>query len=160
MTPIEQIKAEILRLKEIQQAEAVLHPQTIRAVVAKFTNENLDKILSFIESLEKEQDVDLEKAIDDYVEQEGLVNIPQIEPIARHFYALGKNAKDNAPKIKGWVARDECLCFFQGEKPKLSEKNGLWHNTEYDPIYLDESLFPDIQLENSPVEFELTIHRV
>lgn len=71
-----------------------------------------------------------------------------------------KKYTEGLPTIKGWVARDECLCFFQGEKPQLSKETKLWHTTEYDPIYLDESLLQDVQLENSPVEAELTIHRV
>ena len=65
-----------------------------------------DEFLSFIESLEKEQDVDLEKEYESFVTSDTvyskLMNGIVGKSIARHFYNLGLNAKDNAPTIKGW----------------------------------------------------------
>ena len=62
------------------------------------------QILSFIESLEKEQDVDLEKEVIRYKvpfsDDREYLNETTLDAIARHFYELGLNAKENAPKIK------------------------------------------------------------
>lgn len=55
MTTKELIRAEIERLKEKLHAEYVLHRHTIKAVVSKLSIDNLDSLLSFIDSLQQGQ---------------------------------------------------------------------------------------------------------
>lgn len=54
-------------------------------------------LLSFIESLEKEPEVDLEKELDRYLrgefQQTAGGNFNNYIQVARHFYELGKNAR-------------------------------------------------------------------
>lgn len=162
MTQIEQIKAEIERLKK----EFCDNPsfRTVRSETAK---EFSDKLFSFIESMEKEQEVNLEKEIIRYKvpfsDDREYLNETTLDAIAHHFYELGLNAKDNAPKIKGWVARDfpspgdnGQLHFFV-RRPE--RKDGYWHG-EFHTIYGIEKFFEELTFQDEPIEVELIIHRV
>ena len=179
---IEKILAEIERqIKEHKKALRKKDNTLVTEAMLKGSLSAYESLSRFIESLEKEQDVDFEKEEDWLFNNYGWECLEDIDTVvfAKHFYELGcrhaavlyddieyerqrrqEEEKSEIPTIKGWVARDECLCFFQGEKPQLSKETKLWYNTEYEPIYLDESLLQDVQLENSPVEVELTISRV
>ena len=98
-------------------------------------------LLSFIESLEKdtkESDVSLDTA--------------------QYFYDLGRRHSDNAPKIKGWVARCKSgeLSLYHS-KP---ERDGNSWDGLYFMCRIDRNNFPDLKWEDEPIEVELEIHRV
>ena len=90
---IEKVKAEIERLKREE-----LTRNDIGAITGKHFVIDADVLLSFIESLEKEQDVKFET---EYVKFSNDVDADNPLPIdladykdfARHFYELGKNTK-------------------------------------------------------------------
>lgn len=123
----------------------------------------LNELLSFIESLEKEQDVDLEKELEDwrhkhfkgkrdgdysgeYLERESQLSI------ARHFYELELKAKENVPTIKGWVARD------------IHGTLRLYGNDAADGMGIRTGELPspykELTAKDDPIGVELTIHRV
>ena len=56
-----------------------------------------------------------------------------------------------------YIARDECgsLCIHR-ERPKL-ETNGCWVSDDF--WQLEERDYPDVTLENSPMEVELVIKK-
>ena len=138
----------------------------------------LTQLLSFIESLEKEQDVGLEKEIEEYtLSCEGALEGQQgqswefdweditmvIDEAAHHFYELGLNSKSDTPKIKGWVARDqlEPMCKFHiGPKPKRFNEDGLRYWVGGICWNLPKDMFSDLKWEDEPVEVELIINRV
>lgn len=78
----DKIRAEIERLKEKLHAEYVLHRHTIKAVVSKLSIDNLDSLLSFIDSLQQEQpdNEDIDKVAQELYE---------------HFYELKR--RNNVP---------------------------------------------------------------
>ena len=84
MTQLEQIKAEIER-------RIALHKESNHGISIR--SEECKELLSFVESLEKEQDVDLEKEYERFVTSDPvysrLVNGIVGKAIARHFYELG-----------------------------------------------------------------------
>lgn len=51
-------------------------------------------LLALIESMDT-KDVDIERAIDDYVYKEGLVNCYEIGPIAKYFFELGLKTQNS-----------------------------------------------------------------
>lgn len=139
-------------------------------------SQELFELLCFIESLEKEQDVDLEKEIEEVAmgvsgcdfchESEMIEREEWCKKQFRHFYDLGINAKNNAPKIKGWVARNpNGEVFFSVKEPHQVQAPGkgqrphytIWDDEEHFQMYL-----PKIakQLPDEPIEVELTISRV
>ena len=131
------------------------------------------ELISFIKSLEKEQDVDLEKEIIRYKvpfsDDREYLNETTLDSIARHFYEFGLNAKENAPKIKGWVARDKGAksCCFYFNKPIRHTISWMDERGETG-VYDDDYVFlsdlhldiEDLKWEDEPIEVELTIHRV
>lgn len=121
-------------------------------------------LLSFIESLEKEQDVDLEKEMNRLVSLE-YNNSPDDKwemVIASHFYELGFNEKSDAPKIKGWVARDKSgdLYFFHYDCKPHRTDGVFYSECSEDVFHLDNSMFSEIDWQTEPIEVELTISRV
>lgn len=182
MTQIELIKQEIER--RIQNFSSLHNTAALKKddegmVRIDCALGQLRNILSFIESLEKEPEVDLEKELNEwrhehfkgkrdgdysgeYLERESQLSI------ARHFYKLGIYAKDNAPKIKGWVARDEdaTLNFFSSEcgdgEPIYDTESGTWGNATGEKIEIvhPSGAFGDLSFTDEPIEVELTIHRV
>ena len=183
MTQLEQIKAEIERrmLEDYNSGDNEID-EVAQGVCAG--------ILSFIESLEKEQDVDLDDEIDNFLYPKGFirkydgVHTPGVcwrdwkgkkyvnrnvtpddmRKYAHYFYDLGLNAKDSAPKIKGWVARDKDgeLSFFSEHPIRFEDCGTKWcvpgacivcH------LGFNES-FSDLKWEDEPIEVELTINRV
>ena len=97
MNYIEQIKAEIGRLKAIATHTSSISVEHYSKGYDEGQIDMCDLILSFIESLEKEQDVDLEKEYDRFVASDPvyrkLTNGIVGKSIARHFYELGLNAR-------------------------------------------------------------------
>lgn len=103
MTQIEKIKAEIERLIERAKAERILHPKTILAAKDYLLIEDYNKLLSFIESLEQEPAVDLEKEIQSFWNANALeyrlgriADINFLAYTARHFFELGLSARKEA----------------------------------------------------------------
>ena len=113
----------------------------------------------------KEQDVNFEKEEDWLFNHYGWECLEDMDTMvfARHFYELGLNSKTDAPKIKGWVARDENgeLNLFRS-KPYSDKSEGehYWRSSDYsDFLGIDSSLFPEIDFYE-PIEVELTFSRV
>lgn len=158
MTQIEKIKAEIERRMKINQWD-----ESEGSDVA-FSEDK--KILSFIESLEKEQDVSFESAWDAYAKTKGGGAITvNVKTLSKYFYELGCRHIENTPKIKGWIARDEngdLYAFVKKPERSLGEfelkDKTLWEDfTGNGSIRLPKELFPDITWESDPIEVELTI---
>ena len=178
MNQIELIKVEIKRLKK-------KYGQDSPYWGTGTTYDTLDNLLSFIESLEKEQDVDLEK---EYNEQWGgythdglsaTIDRAEFEQIARHFYELGcrhaavlyddiekerQRRCEKEPTIKGWVARDGVEDAFNGcglilHHSRPWRAGGEWSNRTI-AMHLPWEMFPDLKWADDPIEVELTIHRV
>ena len=168
MTQIQQIKAEIeRRIKIHQQNYKEFNDE--RFLIDECEDE---QILSFIESLEKEQGVDLEKEINEVWEHDKVLNPysydkgyelqldkTNLTNLAYHFYELGLNAKENTPKIKGWVARDKDIngLYFHTLLPKRKELNWISNGLMY---RFNPNLFPYLKWEDEPIEVELIINRV
>lgn len=118
---IEKIKAEIERQSERNTKLFQDGAISVEALTAR--DSQLMIIRTFIESLEKEQEVNLEKEIEDYYHTNlGFILSPVdtriiVEEIARHFYELGLNAKEKSenPTIRGWVARDKGAKWMAGQ---------------------------------------------
>ena len=160
MNQIELIKKEIeRRYNDNLKAEEMAHTGHFGSAA----KEDYD-LLSFIESLEKEQDVDLEKELEDwrhkhfkgkrdgdysgeYLERESQLSI------AHYFYELGLNSKIDVPKIKGWVARDKYTGHFI-----------IYNNSDCWGYGLDVINLPGdwrkIDATYEPIEVELTISQV
>ena len=82
----------------------------------------------------------------------------------RNGYIEALKEIESLPKIKGWVARDECGLWLYREKPyrvegtfcsHWSDKNGP--NSE---LSLDINIFPELTWEDEPIEIELIIRKV
>ena len=182
MTQLEQIKKEIERRIGLIEVSAIRVSEMNKMVHA------FRSLLSFIESLEKEQeytdyDIDgLEKQLDmwrhkhfkgardAYFAGEWLERGAQLE-IAKQFYKLGKTQSDMTEqefKIKGWVARERAgvcpnLCLYE-DKPER-EDNGygdlFWHSRAWtNSIRLKSEMFPELKWEDEPIEVELIINRL
>ena len=66
---------------------------------------------------------------------------------------------NNAPKIKGWVARDKdgILVFFLS----MPHRDGtMWIGSRKNEIVIDRKSFPDLKWKDEPIEVELIINRV
>lgn len=172
---IDKIKAEIERRKRqfrFACADDAFYHREKREMVVAY--EELDRLLSFIESLEQEQDSNLD--FQQFAkEMDAIFALPasqtkntEDEPlnweyvIAKHFYELGLNAKANVPKIKGWVARLKNGELELGSnKQRYYEFRGEMHIADEGPVMLiDKSLFPELHWLDEPIEVELTISRV
>lgn len=59
--------------------------------------------------------------------------------------------------MKLWIARDEdgILCLYES-KPYLDMDNE-WDSDDNDYLVIDESQFPEVTFENSPMEVELKL---
>ena len=106
--------------------------------------------------------------------------MPSFLDCARHFYELGKNAKENTLTIKGWVARDDdrTLTFFFSKPHRACYVNDeiyfeneledgmipwVWSalkNSNQEYILLPTTMFPDLKWEDEPIEVELTIDEI
>ena len=165
MTDTEKIKAEIERQSERNTKLFQDGAISVEALTAR--DSQLMIIRTFIESLEKEQDVDLEKEIEDYYHTNlGFILSPVdtriiVEEIARHFYELGLNAKEKFgnPTIRGWVARDDDLNHIHLFQNKPIRDRWDWHSG-CPALQLPDNFMPDLKWEDDPLEVELTIHRV
>ena len=125
------------------------------------------------ESLEKEQPQesnDIEESISNSVKELGGVHKLEdgvvwyrgrennIKELAKYFYELGLNTRDNATKIKGWVARDKdgCLYCYTSRPWRLDcdwRGNGA--------IFLkNKENFPDLKWEDEPIEVELIVRKI
>ena len=199
MTRIEQIKAEIERLKGQYKNESVF--RTVRTDTAK---EVLDNLLSFIESREKEpikkerkncngckycrimkdqsgwefhgcfggnykgkmtSSIDLCPLKEESLEKESKGDTT--EAYMKGFcdgVEAEKENDGNSPKIKGWVARDECEDILFGKglciHSRKPERNGDCWSAFTILMHLSWDMFPDLKWEDEPIEVELEIHRV
>ena len=165
MNQIDKILAEIERLKKNLPWGGSAGQLTMEC---NCKNEAYNEVLSFVESLEKEQNTPFESAWEEYAKSKGGGAITtNVKTLSKHFYELGCRHSDNAQKIKGWVARDRDGALFLHEKyPKrIKEEMELdgeicyWGNGGV-RHYIDRELFPDITWADNPVEYELTFHRV
>ena len=128
------------------------------------------ELLSFIESLEKEKDVDLEKEIEEVAmgvsgcdfchESEMIEREEWCKKQFRHFYELGLNAKTDTPKIKGWVARDKDGQLGVYDIPPVRGNICWYPQVRFENWVLPENAFPNLKWEDEPIEVELEIHRV
>ena len=178
MTQIEQIKAEIERLKRDNGKDG--RPSNITEMLCSH-------LLSFIELMEKEQEVNLDEEIDNYFYPPGFkrdldgvhiqgvcmrdwkgenkkwiekrLTANEIRDFARHFYELGCRKKDNAPKIKGWVARDKDGQGFVFRSMPFRSSNGKGWVGFYH-VVLQQDDFPEVTWEDEPIEVEFEIHKV
>jgi len=95
----EKLIAEIERLKERAQAERVLYPKTILAAKDYLLIQDYDNLLSFIASLQQEQqEVDLAEELTRFfsknpIPHEHITDWPLLKNTAIHFYELGLNAR-------------------------------------------------------------------
>lgn len=71
-------------------------------------------------------------------------------------YALGKQEKDAATVIQGWLARDENNSLYLYEKRPVRDHNEWIEETV---IYLDDDLFSDLTWDDNPIEVEIIIKR-
>ena len=152
MTQLQVVKSEIERRIGILEKHKDTHE------TAAACRQELIWMKSFIESLEKEQDVDLEKEIVGMVaKQPFFIKAKDQIAFARHFYNLGLNAEANGPKIKGWVARgcDGLTIYaFRPEKGEDDYYVGKWIGD------IDDSFAPEMTREDEPIEVELIINKV
>ena len=142
-----------------------------------FTNGELyicQEPLSFIESLEKEREADLEKEICEQIDiyyknideelnkEECDLSAFNLDGFARHFYDLGLNAQNNAPKIKGWVARDKYDRLGLYDQKPTKDLKGVWLiGDDWIGRFGLSRVKPNIICNtDEPIEVELTIHRV
>ena len=146
MTQIELIKAEIKRMKEaagIGLSEYDMGQENGKVEVC-------NALLSFIESLKKEQ-------VPTKEEQIAMLLLEYEKGRADVLAKLG-----DVPKIKGWVARDKSgdLYFFHYDcKPHRTD--GIFHSEcSEDVFHIDNSLFPELSWKTEPIEVELPIIRV
>lgn len=61
--------------------------------------------------------------------------------------------------MKLWIARDEdgTLCV-SNEKPRLSVSGNCWLTSgDADNLFLNNELFPEVTIENSPQEVEIKL---
>lgn len=63
-----------------------------------------------------------------------------------------------------WIARDKNKCLYlYRKKPEYSEEFGWWFPEGENTIFsddmwnIDELLFPEVTVENSPVEVEINL---
>ena len=140
MNQIEKICAEIER--RIQHAKD--NPQRYPDATSSIWS--LQGILSFIESLEKEQfagETMMEK-----------------DKIDTAFTKMIEKEQPEEPKIKGWVARDkDGTLVFYGQKPDREIVN--WDDSGTDEhVCINQNMFPDLKWEDEPIKVGLTISRV
>ena len=117
--------------------------------------------------------MDLEKEINEVWEHDKVLNPysydkgyelqldkTNLTNLAYHFYELGLNAKENTPKIKGWVARDkDGTLVLYGQKPDREIVN--WDDCGTDEhICINRNMFPYLKWEDEPIEVELLVKRV
>ena len=169
MTQIEQIKAEIERLikqTELRRGEAS----------ADGARETLYWLKDFIESLEKERDVDLEKEIVEMMaKQPFFIKAKDQIAFARHFYELGcrhtavlyddmekerQRRQENEPTIKGWVARDKDGQLGVYDILPIRGNTCWYPQVRFENWVLPENAFPDLKWEDEPIEVELIVNRV
>lgn len=121
----------------------------------------------FVKSLKKESEVDLEKEIKDYIKRVHCLAVgKEIANLAHYFYELGLNAKSDAPKIKGWLARDRNKAlFFHHEKPHRYYGD-TWRTDwvrhpqpELHHLRLLDDIMPNLKWEDEPIEVELIIRK-
>lgn len=120
--------------------------------------------------LKQEQpEVELEKEYKEWWENKvsGNMNIQHtaewyMHETARHFYELGLKVKSDAPKIKGWVARDKrgTLNFFRAHPRRITDSRGEEYWIGHVRMKQPNEFFPDLKWEDEPIEVELTISRV
>lgn len=88
MTIIEQIKAEVERLKGICTAQIKANPGQTFPFVMEMTG--YDKLLSFLSTLESEKPMNLEEEINRYLREEcSNDDEPGVHEIAEHFAQWG-----------------------------------------------------------------------
>lgn len=129
-------------------------------------------LLSFIESLEKEQEKQ-ESSIFTKAEMWVARNYPKtvgeefdkLVTVYLSGIAEGQRTVDDATKIKGWVARDKAEEFEEigylhlfASKPHR-EYGCSWIGTCC-YLCLDKTMFPDLKWEDEPIKVELTISQV
>ena len=138
MTQIEQIKAEIERLKKDNGKDG--RPSNITETLCSH-------LLFFIESLEKESKDNKTEAY-----MKGFCDGVEAE----------REAADVGPKIKGWVARDEdgqiSLHFIKPSRTRTSTRYCRWFSMNAQAI--TRKSFPNLKWEDEPIEIELTINRI
>lgn len=98
----------------------------------------------------------------EYFEEEQLEDVVDTED-DKNFSLIESLKKEQSPKIKGWMARDEdgALYVF-ASKPQRAKgiyKEDIWDNGDA-ALPLPKSIFLDLKWEDEPIEVELTIHRV
>ena len=153
MTQTEIIKAEIERRKVLAQTLEI-QPQVVLC----------NTLLSFIESLEKGtfgqlgKDGPIVEFVGELEKEQASTDETELNALA-YLTQLGYTCvPDGAPKIKGWVARDEDGEIF------LMQKNRRKRWTVDENLYrfyiLPEEVFPELKLEDDPIEVELTINKV
>ena len=139
MTQIEQIKAEIERRID------AIKDKGIREYDGEVCG--LKRLLSFIESLEKESKDNKTEAY-----MKGFCDGVEAE----------REAADVGPKIKGWVARDEdgqiSLHFIKPSRTRTSTRYCRWFSMNAQAI--TRKSFPNLKWEDEPIEIELTINRI
>ena len=136
MTQIEQIKAEIER--RIKALEKTFPNTYYEGEVC-----GLKRLLSFIESLEKESKDNKTEAY-----MKGFCDGVEAE----------RESADVAPKIKGWVARDSVdkrLTLFMAKPYRGAE---YWIAQAISSLPIES--YPYLKWEDEPIEIELTISRV
>lgn len=147
MTYIEKIKQEIKRRRNAIIDFPVNHTVTLetKCAIRSMTN----GLLSFIELLEKEQEVDLEKEIKDCIKAVHCLAIgKEIEKICRHFYELGcrhaavlyddiekerrkRQEEEFELSIIQWTGDNlKEVIAFTGKSPKFGEWFKSWEEYE------------------------------
>lgn len=108
-----------------------------------------------------------EKALEAYPEK--FVQMPfcisanDINGDHREGYKKALNDIESLPKIKGWVVRDECGLWLYREKPYRVEGTFCSHWTDKNgpnsELPLDINIFPELTLEDEPIEVEILIRK-
>ncbi len=173
------IDADLLREKIAEQMESL--PREVGRGAGTITSKGYGMMEAFqimrsiIDSLQQEQpEVDLEKEYKTWWNSiSSKINVEHImewymHETAHHFYELGFGAREDVPKIKGWVARDEdgTLHFFSSEcgdgEPLYYEDSGTWYTVTGDMLEIvhPNGAFGKLSFIDEPVEVELTIRKV
>lgn len=106
------------------------------------------------------------KALEEYPKEtyydRDMCDYVDINSKGRNGYIEALKEIESLPKIKGWVARDECGLLFYRKKPYRYD--GIfyshWTDESSSEIPLDDNLFPELTWEDEPVEVELIIRKI
>ena len=167
---LEKVKAEIERLmhqaSDMNQSGLLTKEQEVCII------SQMSRLLSFVESLKKEQEKELNTIKNEWWNKGYLKGREQAHIPAKEL-GLPSSLDKNTPKIKGWVVRDKSgTLFLHKRKPKRMRSywdsedefeindSIMLENTFRFATYHEPEVMPDLKWEDEPIEVELAVNRV